>query len=260
LPSPLAGNALLGLIAIAIVIATRRWIARSDLRARVGIATALMVVSTASALVTDVVFMQETWAGFFIALSVCLFALDRWRTAVAAALTALAFREFALLPCAVGLALALHRRRWPEVTAWVVGLGVYGALMTWHLSEITRRIVPGDVVRGWVALSGGAFVVATSTWSPLLVALPRSVVALILPFVLLGLAGWRDRSALRVGLIVFGYLIVFSFVGHAFNDYWGAIYAPLLPFGFMVAPDCVRDLVRASRDGRVAGQNRSSIR
>jgi hypothetical protein len=257
LPSPLLGNALLALIGLAIVLATRRWMAASDLRARVGVATALMVVSTASALVTDVVFMQEVWAGFLIALSVCLFALDRWRTAVAAGLSALAFREFALLPCVVGLALALHRRRWPEVTAWLMGLGVYGALMMWHVAEITRRFLPGDLVRSWVALSGGAFVVATSSWSPLLVALPSWVVALILPFVLLGLAGWRDRAALRVALIVFGYLTVFSFVGNTFNDYWGAIYAPLLPFGLMVAPDCVRDLAGALGEGHAAGPNRS---
>jgi hypothetical protein len=257
LPSPLVGNALLGLIGVAIVLVTRRWIGESDLRARVGIATVLMVVSTASALVTDVVFMQETWAGFFIALSVCLFALDRWRIAVAAGLTALAFREFAILPCVVGLALALHRRRWPEVTAWVVGLGVYGALMTWHMAEVTRRFQPGDVARGWVALGGGAFVVATSSWSPLLVAFPRGVVALILPFVLLGLAGWRDRGANRVALIVFGYLIVFSVVGNSFNDYWGAIYAPLLPFGIMAAPDCVRDLARVLREDRPSRSHRS---
>jgi len=242
LPSPLVGNVLLGLVAFAILLVMRRWIGRSDLRGRVGIATALMIVSTASALVTNIVFMQESWAGFFIALSVCLFALDRWRTAVAAGLAALAFRELALLPCVVALALALHRRRWPEVTAWIVGLGLYGSLMTWHVAEITRRFLPGDLVRSWVVLGGGTFVVSTSSWSPLFVALPNWVVALILPFVLLGLAGWRDRGAARAALVVFGYLTVFSFVGNPFNDYWGAMYTPLLPFGFMIAPDCVRDL------------------
>jgi hypothetical protein len=63
--------------------------------------------------------------------------------------------------------------------------------------------------------------------------------------VLLGLAGWRAAGATRAGLIVFGYLVAFSFVGHSFNDYWGAIYAPLLSLGITAAPYCVRDLGRA---------------
>jgi hypothetical protein len=247
LPSPRVGNALLALLGLWVVLLTRRWFRESDLRARALLATALMTVSMAGCFVTDFVFLQESWAGAFIALSVCLFALDRWRLAVAAGLAALAFREFALLPCAIGLALALHRRRWSEVIAWITGLAIYAALMTWHLSEVARHARPDDVARSWKAFGGSAFLLETSRWNTLLIALPSWLVALILPFVLLGLAGWRAAGATRAGLIVTGYLVAFSFIGHPFNDYWGAIYAPLLPLGMIAAPYCVRDLGRAMR-------------
>jgi hypothetical protein len=252
LPSPLWGNALLALIGAAVVWFARRWVRASDARARATLATALVIVSMSGCFVPVFVFMQESWAGALIALSVCLFALERWRTAVVAGLAALAFRELALLPCAVALALALRRRRWAEVVAWLAGLAVYAALMSWHIAEVSRRLRPDDLARGWLALGGGAFLVATCKWSPLFLALPDAAVALVLPFALLGLAGWRGEAGARVALIVFGYLAAFSLVGHSFNDYWGAIYAPLLPFGLVLAPDCVRDLSRAVKTGAVA--------
>lgn len=247
LPSPLVGNALLALLAIAVVVGAHRWVRASDLRARALLATVLMTVTMAGALVPDFVFLQESWAGFLIVLSVCLYALDRRAAAVAAGLAALAFRELALLPCVVALVLALHRRRWPEVGAWIAGLGLYAALMSRHFAEVSRHTRPDDLVRSWVALGGSAFLLETAKWNTLLVALPGWAVALVLPLALLGLAGWRDAGAGRAALIVFGYLAVFSVVGHAFNAYWGAIYAPLLSFGFLAAPASVRDLWRALR-------------
>jgi hypothetical protein len=246
LPSPLVGNALLALVAGAVVLLTRRWLRAARLEARTVWATALMVVTMAGCLVANFVFLQESWAGSLIVLSACLFALDLWPLAVAAALAALAFRELALLPCAVGLALALRRRRWREVAAWLVGFAAYGALMAWHFAEVARHLRPDDLARGgWVAWGGSAFILTTCQWSPLLVALPRWAVALIVPLMLLGLAGWGDAGATRVALVVFGYLVVFSVVGRAFNDYWGSTFVPLLSFGLLAAPDALRDLSRA---------------
>jgi hypothetical protein len=207
----------------------------------------LMTVTMAGAFVKDFVFLQEAWAGTLIALATCLFARDRWRAGVAASFAALAFRELALLPCGIGLVLALRRRRWAEVAAWLAGLAVYGALMAWHFAEVTRHYQPGDLERSWLAHGGAAFILATCKWSPLLVALPAWAVAIVLPFACLGLAAFRDAGSLRVLLIVGGYVIAFAIVGNPFNDYWGAVYAPLLTFGFMGAPATVRMVVRALR-------------
>ena len=61
---------------------------------------------------------------------------------------------------------------------------------------------PDELARGgWVAWGGSAFILSTCQWSPLLVALPRWAVALIVPVMLLGLAGWRDVGATRVALL-----------------------------------------------------------
>src|SRR5262249_22009924 len=132
LPGPLWGTAILVILGAAVV-----WSARSWLRnvASGWVVVGLMSVTMASAFVPDYVFLQEAWAGTLIALAVCELGRDRWRTGVAASLAALAFRELALLPCGIGLGLALRRRRWPEVAAWVAGLAVYGALMAWHFAE-----------------------------------------------------------------------------------------------------------------------------
>ncbi|HTA18905.1 MAG TPA: hypothetical protein VK989_06410 [Polyangia bacterium] len=250
LPSPLVGNALLALVGLAVVWSARRWVLGSELSPRATLATALLVVTMSGCFVRELVFMQESWAGALIALSVCLFALDRWRAAVCAGLAALAFRELALLPVGVAVLFAVRRRRWPEVTAWVAGLGVYALLMSWHLAAVLRHTRPDDLARGWLALGGGAFLVATCKWNPLFIALPDWAVALAIPFVLLGLAGWRGEAGSRVALVVYGFMAAFSVVGNPCNDYWGLIDAPLLTFGIIAAPDSVRELARALRPRR----------
>jgi hypothetical protein len=242
LPSPLAATALLVLLGAAVVLLFRRAVVSSTWRRAELAATALAIVTMAGAFVTTFVFLQESWAGFLVALSVYLFAVDRWRLGVLAALAALAFRELALLPCAVGLGLAVYGRRWSEVKAWLVGLAAWAGLFEWHLAEVARHTRPDDLARGWLALGGASFVLATCKWNSLFLALPSWAVAVLLPFVLLGLAGGRDAIFERVTLIVYGYLFVFSVVGHPFNDYWGAMVAPLLPLGFMAAPASARDL------------------
>jgi hypothetical protein len=244
LPSPLWGSAILIMLGAAVVWAARDWL-RSFVPALVVVG--LMTVTMAGAFVRDFVFLQEAWAGTLIALATCLFARDRWRGGVAASFAALAFRELALLPCGIGLVLALRRRRGAEVGAWVAGLVVYGALMAWHFSQVTRHYQPGDLERSWLAHGGAAFVLATCRWNPLLIALPAWAVAIVLPFAWLGLTAFREAETVRVHSIVIGYVLAFLIVGNPFNDYWGAIYAPLLTLGFMGAPATVQMVVRALR-------------
>jgi hypothetical protein len=247
LPSPRLASALLVGLALSVVVLFRRWL-RSTAWSRYRlVATSLVAVAMAGAFVPSFVFLQESWAGFLVALSVVAFALDRWRLGVAASLLALALRELALVPCAVGLVLAVRERRGREVAAWLAGLAAYALLLAWHLVEVARHTRPDDLARGWLALGGASFVLETCQWSSLFVALPAWVIAVLLPLVLLGLGGFREPAATRAALIVFGYLAAFTVVGRPFNEYWGAIYAPLLTFGFIAAPASVRDLSRALR-------------
>lgn len=256
LPSVHVGRAMLVAIGLAVVLLARRWWARSSRGGRATATTAVMAVTMAGCFVWNFVFLQESWAGFFIALSVCLYALDLWPLGLAACLLALAFRELALLPCAVGLALAVRARRWPEVAAWVVGLGLYAALMAWHFSVVQHHLQPGDPSRSWITFGGAKFVLATSQWNGCLMLLPRWGAALLLPLMLLGLGGWRDEGAARAALIVLGYLATFCVLGDTFNDYWGSVYAPLLSFGLLALPACLRDLARVlARPPRSGGDD-----
>ncbi|HVZ74118.1 MAG TPA: hypothetical protein VHJ20_17185 [Polyangia bacterium] len=245
LPSPWVGNAMLAVIGAAVVALTARWVQTTAFARRTLIVVALMSVTMATCLVGDFVYMQESWAGALVALSVVLHATGRWRGAVAAGLAALAFREFAVLPCVLALGLAARARRWPEVRAWTAGLALWAALLAWHISRVAAHVLPTDLSRGWLALGGAPFVLEMCRWNGLFVIAPRIVLALALPFVLLGLAGWRDAAAARAALIVLGYLATFSVVGHTFNDYWGAMFAPLLTLGLVAAPAATRELARA---------------
>jgi hypothetical protein len=247
LPGPLWATGILVALGVAVVWSARSWLRAVAPGIPLWADVALMTVTMAGAFVPDYVYFQESWAGALIALAMCLFARDRWRAGVAVSLAALAFRELALVPCGVGLLLALRRRRWPEVAAWLAGLAVYAALMAWHLAEVLRHTSPDELTRGWLAHGGGAFVVATAKWNTLLVALPAWAVALVLPLAWLGLLGWRDPGALRVLLTLTGYVAAFLVVGNPFNDYWGGTYAPLLTFGFMGAPAMVRQIAQALR-------------
>jgi hypothetical protein len=248
LRSPWVASALLLCIALEVVVLVWRWLRGTAWRRYAFVATALFAATMAGGLVPDFVFLQESWAGALIALSVCAFGLERRRLGVAASLSALAFRELALLPCLVGLALAARERRGREVVAWLAGLGAYALLLSWHFVAAMRHIRPDDLSSGgWLALGGAPFLLATSEWNSLFVAQPAGAIAVVLPFVLLVLGGLREPAGTRAALIVFGYLAVFSLAGHAFNEYWGAIYAPLLTFGFIAAPASVRDLAGALR-------------
>jgi hypothetical protein len=210
------------------------------MRAAGGLATVV-----ATALVPVAVVFQETWASYFIALGLCLYALDRWRLAMAALLVALAFREFALLPCVVALVLAWRDGRRPECRAWLIALSVYVLLMVAHAVVVTRHLQPADQARSWVSMGGSGFLIASAAFTPLLMFLPSWAVALAFPCALLGLAGWRGPAGTRIALTMAGYVIVFSFIGLRFNSYWGIIYAPLLSLGIARAPESLRDLYQS---------------
>ena len=62
-----------------------------------------------------------------------------------------------------------------------------------------------------------------------------------------GLAGWRGELGNRVALTVTAYVLLFMVAGRSDNTYWGLLYAPLLPFGWVMAPAAFHDLWNAAR-------------
>ncbi len=190
----------------------------------------------------------ELWAGVLILLSLAAYGKGQWQVGWGAGMGALFFRELAgLYTLFMGLA-AIRQRRWREVALWAVGAIVYLGFMLYHRSEVLKRIPAGETETGgtWLALGGPRFILNTSRMDYLMFSLPGWVAAVWLPLCLLGLIAWRSPWAVRVFVTAGGFLAIFAFVGRWNNEYWGLLFAPLLTFGSVRAPQALRDLVRAA--------------
>ena len=81
-----------------------------------------------------------------------------------------------------------------------------------------------------------------------LLLLPQWMTAIYLAAALVGLAGWDTPLGMRVGLSTCLFLMAFAVVGQSFNQYWGALIAPLLCFGVVQFPASLRNLCRAAKN------------
>jgi hypothetical protein len=85
---------------------------------------------------------------------------------------------------------------------------------------------------GWIQFGGLPFVISICQMNAYLLILPQWITAIYLCLSMLGFAGWNTPFGRRAGATVGGYLLGLMVVGHDFNQYWGAMLAPLLCFGF----------------------------
>jgi hypothetical protein len=189
------------------------------------------------------VYQHEVWAALLIALSLALYRPRRYLISVCIAVLACLVRELALPFIWVMLAFAIYERRWREATAWVTGMMVFLVLFAIHLYVASGLSRPGDIISsGWFYVGGWNFVVETAKKNELLFFCSNWIVAGAVCLGLIGLGGWRDPWVSRAALIVGGYMIAFLFVGRPDNNYWGYLYSPLLPLGWLLAPVALYDL------------------
>jgi hypothetical protein len=244
LPSPAWARWLLILGALGTMLAAYAAVQREGGTSRAAAAVLLLAGVFLWCVDGDAFLAQELWAGLLIALSICAYALGRRRAGMAAGLGALFFRELALPYCIIALGLAARQKRWREAAGWLCGLLAYAVFLTYHAFQVSARISPGDRLPGsWVQFGSIPFLLATCRMNQFLLVLPLWVSALYLPLSLFGLAGWRGEMGLRCALTACAYVAAFAVLGQPFNDYWGLLYAPLLPFGLVWAPTAVRDLL-----------------
>jgi hypothetical protein len=211
------------------------------------IAMAALSTGVAIAGVNRIYFLHEAWAAMFIALSLALYRPGRWVLPVIFGVVACLFREIALPYLLAMAAFALWERRWRELAGWAAGAAVFIGLYAVHLAHAQALFRPGDPISsGWIALGGPRFVLETAHRSIALNLVPPVVVAFAVGLGLVGLVGARNAIAARCALIVGGYMAAFLVVGRPDNGYWGLLYAPLLPLGWVVGPFAVRDLVRSA--------------
>lgn len=207
----------------------------------IAMGSALILTNSDNALV-----YHEFWAGLYIALSLALWRLGWWLPAVAVGTLALVFRELALPFSLLMLGLAWYEGRRKEAIGWGVGIGLGMLLLAWHASAVTPLMQDSGQSKSWLALGGWDFVLTTAQWNMLIILAPAAVVPVIVPLALLGLAGWNSGLGLRVALTLGAFLGAFAIVGWPTNIYWGLIYAPLLPLGWLVCLPALRDLWRAA--------------
>jgi hypothetical protein len=153
---------------------------------------------------------------------------------VSCGLAALVCRELVLPYCLLAAVLAGWQRRWRELAAWGVGLACYGVFLAWHASMVFSLVLPTDRAHpeGWIQFGGLPFVISICQMNAYLLILPQWITAIYLCLSMLGFAGWNTPFGRRAGATVGGYLLGLMVVGHDFNQYWGAMLAPLLCFGF----------------------------
>ena len=205
------------------------------------LAAAVSGLSVAGA--TDATYWHEVWAGLLIALSLLSYKRNNWWPAVVAGLIACLIREIALPYLVVMAGFALFEGRRKELIAWTGALLVAAVASILHLSVASGLAQAGDMVSAsWLGFGGWDFAIASAKWNVLLHSLPYPLIALAICLGVIGLAGANDSRASRAAFLVGGYLMAFLIVGRPDNYYWGIIFTPLLPMGWIFAWRAMREL------------------
>lgn len=249
LPGILWGQGLLMVIALAAGALAVAVIRRDSNWVMAGIAIPLLILSLGNSLAIGTVLFSELTAGALLLLSAMAYGA-RWRwLGLAAAVAALFVRELAAPFVLIALWFTWRDKRWPELIAWLGALAAYAAFFAWHYLMVQATVLPTDpsYPSGWLAFGGLQFLVRTAAFNGVFLLFPLWVSALILPLGMLGLLSWPGTVGRMAAITVAVYLVLLAIFGKPVNDYWGALYTPLLTLGLVWAPAALRDLLVRSR-------------
>jgi hypothetical protein len=213
---------------------------------RIGVlAVAITGLSVAGA--TNAIYWHEVWAALLIAVSLLSYRADRWWPSVLSGLLACLIREIAAPYLLVMAIFAFREKRRAEFAAWGGAALLFAAAFAIHLRIADTLYRPGDIISAsWLGFGGWNFAIASAKWNILLHPLPYPIIALAICLGVIGLSGARDRRAHRAAVLVVGYLAGLMVVGRPDNYYWGILYAPLLPMGWVLLPAAASDLLRSA--------------
>ncbi len=256
------GQILLAAVAIGLIAVSGHIVAKKS-----GLGRALLTLVFLSGALLPVALpspyvMSEVWCGVLIAASLACYGVERREAAVICGLSALFVRELAAPYCLMCGLLAIGERRWKEVAGWLAGGLAYAGFYAWHISQVLPLIdVDGrSHAQGWLQFGGAAFVISLVQMNVYLLLLPQWISAVYLLVALVGFAamesGWERRAAWSACV----YVLAFGFLGQPFNQYWGAIIAPLFCFGAAQGIAAFLDLWHAARfSGTAPFQGRSHV-
>ena len=186
--------------------------------------------------IPELFFAHEFWAGTCIVLSLIFYSRSWLILSLRSGGIALLIRELSLPFVVVMIMFALSEKRWHETLAWLsltIGflfiLGIHAYYVQSFYIGNAHFIQKGE----WIALGGWPFALKTIQLHPFLILTPPWVNAVLIPLLLLGLAGWKGKLGSRVALLVYAYILSFLFVGQPFNIYWGVMFNALVPLGLL---------------------------
>ncbi len=249
LPSLAWSKALLGLAVVATLLLTFVLLSSEGGLLQAAVGVILLFGAMLPVWLGELFVMPVLWAGTFIALSVVCYGLGAWRWGVVFGLAALFFRDLAGLYCVIALALAVTERRRAEILGWSLGLGVYAIFFAWHAQHVWQLLGPNELAhhQSWLQFGGTAFVLSAVQMNAFLLVLPQWVAAVYFSAAMLGLASWQSPIGRRVTLVVVAYTLLWGFVGHDFNQYWGSMIAPLFCLGAVRSGAALRDICQAAQ-------------
>jgi hypothetical protein len=248
LPPGWAQGILIALSAVTLL-AAGHVIARDAGLGRAVVASLLLVGALLPVVLAGCYIMPEVWCGVFIAASLAAYGLGRRGCAVLLGLAALFVRELAAPYCAACACLAIADRRWRELGDWLMGAAAYALFYAWHLTNVLPLIEFGarGHAEGWIQFGGAAFVISLVQMNTYLLLMPQWVSAVYLVLALLGFAALAGDWGRRAAWAAIAYTLFFGVVGQPFNQFWGALIAPLFCFGAAQGTAAAIDLVRAAR-------------
>ncbi len=208
----------------------------------------------------EIFWAHEFWAGTLITLSLLSYARGWRAVSVGCGLFALFLRELTLPFTFLMMVAAYHEGHRREAWFWLLGMIIFGFTLSFHSVMVAGLTGRGDSGPGesWVAFGGWPFILHTARMHPFLLMAPPWLAAVIVPFSLLGFAGWGGPIGSRMGLTVGLYMLSYCFVGKPFNQYWGMMYTNILPLGLLYLPKVIGDLWIGLRpiDGKEIGKDK----
>jgi hypothetical protein len=221
-----------------------------DINVVPAMAEILLLFITLSWVFDSPIYSQELWSAILLTLSLGAWGnKTRW-LAVLAGWGALAFRELMLpyLVVAMGVCWFAGRRR--EALAWLLGIVLFFAYLAWHRGQVQLQLAQmppsptGPGIGQWLQWGGVDFVLLTGRLSNVFTyAFPGGVIFVLLWLALLGLATFSgDRGTLIFSTTLL-FLASFLVVGERNNLYWGLLYAPMIPFGWVRGVQAISNLI-----------------
>ena len=191
---------------------------------------------------------HETWAALLLAIMVAIRRPENPWPAIVAGGLALMIRELALpMVLAMG-GLALLEKRWQEAAGWALMVILFGIYMTLHAQWVSQVVLPGDPPSpGWSGLLGIQFAWKSIAKVTFGIQMTDAIATGLLLLSLFGWASVKSGWALRVTILLAGYMAMLALFARRDVFYWGLVPAPLAYVGLAFLPKALSDLAEAVR-------------